>query len=94
MIILVPLLFTSSGILAAASRQTTTERLSQEWLEGSDLTVARVQIDGEDVELSLTGQGDVPAVDELKAQLDAELEIDSHVTVEYFPSTVIESSEP
>ncbi len=94
LIILVPLLFTSEGILTAASRQSKTEKVAQEWLSDSGLRLARVQIDGDQVDLQLAGEGTVPSVDELDAALDIALGIDAYVTVEYFPTRVFHSTDP
>ncbi len=92
MVIVVPLAFTSEGIIASATRQATTQMVVEEWLEEHpDLSVLRIEITGEDVLLRLSGEGDIPSVTELEQELEQELDTDVAVVVEYFPSEIVTS---
>ena len=92
MIIVIPLAFTSEGILASATRQATTQEVIEAWLEDSpEVSILRVEITGEDVSIRLSGRGDLPSVAELEQDLEAELGTDVTVVVEYFPSETIVS---
>jgi uncharacterized hydrophobic protein (TIGR00271 family) len=86
-IVMVPLVFTSNGIIASATRQAEARSVTAEWASADpDLTVILVQVDGSDISVQLSGQGTVPSVDELQTALEESLGIDVSVTVEYFPT--------
>lgn len=94
LIIIVPLAFTSEGILASATRQATTQEVTSEWIdEEPGLRLARVEITGSEVEAIVSGQGDLPSVTELQYMLEEALGIDVVVVVEHFPSTIESSPE-
>lgn len=90
-VVMVPLAFTSNGILASATRQSTTQDIVEEWLAGTDLELNRVVVDTDQVDVRLSGEGALPPVDELEASLEDALGVDVSVRVEYFPSTVVTS---
>ena len=92
MIIVIPLAFTSEGILASATRQATTQEVIELWLEESpEVRILRVEINGEEVSIRLSGEGDLPSVADLERELEEELGTDVAVVVEYFPSETITS---
>lgn len=94
LIIMVPLAFTSEGIVASATRQSETQRVVEEWLENEPrLRLARVEIDGQEVEVLISGEGAVPSVASLEESLEEALDTDVDVIVEYFPSEIIRSTE-
>jgi uncharacterized hydrophobic protein (TIGR00271 family) len=91
-VIVIPLAFTSEGIIASASRQAVTQEVIEEWLEDTPgISVLRAEISAGSVDVRLSGEGEVPAVAELEQQLEAELGIDVSVRVEFFPSETITS---
>ena len=93
-IIIVPLAFTSEGIIASASRQSTTQQVVDEWIAESPLLrVVRLEIKGSAVDIRISGEGEVPSVADLEDDLEAALGSDVTVTVEYFPSAVIVSDD-
>ena len=93
-IIIVPLAFTSEGIIASASRQSTTQEVTEAWVtDEGELRVARVAIVGDEVTIQISGQGDLPDVDELEAELEEALGTDVTVSVEFFASTIVTSSD-
>ncbi|MGI9665621.1 MAG: DUF389 domain-containing protein, partial [Acidimicrobiia bacterium] len=92
LLIIVPLAFTSEGIIASAARQSETQRVTEEWLEDEPrLRVVRVEIDGSAVEVLISGEGTVPSVAELEASLEEALNTEVVVLVEYFPSEIVSS---
>ncbi|MCZ7533185.1 MAG: DUF389 domain-containing protein [Acidimicrobiia bacterium] len=92
LIIIVPLAFTSEGIIVSAARQSTAQRLTREWLKpASELTVNRVTVDGSDIAVVVTGEGTLPSIEELESDLEGEFNEDVTVTVEYFPSQIVTS---
>ena len=92
MIIVIPLAFTSEGILASATRQATTQEVVEEWLEDQPgLSVLRVEVSENEVALRVSGEGVLPSVSELEQELEEELGTDVAVLVEYFPSETVTS---
>lgn len=91
-IIIVPLAFTSQGIIVSASRQATVQQVSEDWL-GSEtqLNVGRAQIRGDQVTIQVYGDGRLPSVNDLESELEAQLRTPVDVSVEYFPSTIVTS---
>ena len=91
-IVIVPLAFTSEGILASASRQAATQEDVEEWIAHEPgLSIDRTVVSGGDVNVRISGEGDLPDVSELEASLEQSLGIDVAVRVEFFPSTVVTS---
>jgi uncharacterized membrane protein len=92
LVILVPLAFTSQGILASATRQSAGQRVTESWLSDQPgLEVMRLSVDGEDVAVRVSGEGSLPSVEDLEVQLEEELESNVTVLVEYFPSVIVSS---
>lgn len=92
MLITVPLVFTSEGILTSASRQAATQEGVEEWIaDEPELSVNRTTIYGGEVDIRITGEGDLPDIASLEASLEESLGIDVMVRVEHFPSTVVTS---
>lgn len=94
MLIVVPLVFSVEGILSDAGRQGSATRVVNAWLADSDeLRVFQLTVSGSDVELRLTGAGDVPAVEELEDLLSEEFGTPVNVLVEYAPTVLIRYSD-
>lgn len=92
MIIIVPLAFTSEGIIVSASRQGNAQTITAAWLEPVEtLRLARVTVSGNSVSVLVTGQGALPAVLELEESLEEAFGDDVSVTVEYVPTEVVTS---
>ena len=90
-IIIVPLAFTSNGIIASASRQSTTQQVVEEWLDPSGLVLNRVEIQETDVDVRVSGTGILPSVEELETELEESLGVGVSIRVEYFPSEIVTS---
>lgn len=92
LVITVPLFFTSEGIIASASRQSTVQQVTEDWLADSEgITLDRVVVSTDDVTVSVSGEGDLPSVEELEVSLEEALDTNVYVDVEYFPSVRITS---
>ena len=92
MIIIVPLVFTSEGIIVSAARQATAQALTREWLEPEqEMRVNSVVVKNADVSVVVTGEGDLPDVGSLQISLETAFGTDVLVTVEYFPSITLTS---
>ncbi len=87
LIVMVPLAFTSEGILTSASRQSTAQTVTEEWLgDQESLRLNRVEVKGNEVDIVITGEGDVPSVSSLNEQLSESFGTPTVAVIEYFPS--------
>jgi uncharacterized membrane protein len=88
MIILVPLAFTSEGILTSASRQAIARDATEAWLTDSEgLELNRLEVTGDKVVVVITGEGPVPAIKALDKDLSEMFGIPTTAEVVFFPST-------
>jgi len=87
LIVMVPLAFTSEGILTSASRQSSAQTVTEEWLGPQEnLRLNRVEVKGNEVSVIITGEGEVPPVVELNDALSESFNTPTIAVVEYFPS--------
>jgi uncharacterized hydrophobic protein (TIGR00271 family) len=87
MIVLVPLAFTSEGILTAASRQTLARDVTETWLEEeTGLELNRVEVKGANVVVTLTGEGEIPSIADLNEELSTSFGAPSAAEILFFPS--------
>ncbi|MEN8041583.1 MAG: TIGR00341 family protein [Actinomycetota bacterium] len=87
LIIMVPLTFTSEGILSSATRQSAAQEATSKWLDDVDgLRVNRVEVTGDEVRVIVTGEGDLPSVSELNEMLSDAIGVPTEASVELFPS--------
>ncbi|MEZ5176066.1 MAG: DUF389 domain-containing protein [Acidimicrobiia bacterium] len=94
MIIIVPLAFTSEGIIVSANRQSEAQQLTSAWIGGEPgLRINRVSVRGTTVEVVITGQGDLPPIATLEESLQKEFTEQVEVIVEYFPSERLTSAD-
>ena len=94
LVITVPLFFTSEGIIASASRQSSAQQVTEDWLEDSDgISLERVEVSTDDVTVVLSGEGELPSVAELEMSLEDALGTDVFLDVEFFPSVRITSDD-
>ena len=91
LIILIPLVFTSQGLLVSTTQQAKVETSVTEWIgDGSDLKVQEVVIEGESVTVSVIGSDQPPTLDSLQGDLTADLNRPVSVELELIP--VVRSS--
>jgi uncharacterized hydrophobic protein (TIGR00271 family) len=87
MIILVPLAFTSEGILTSASRQSSARDVTEAWLEEAEgLQLNRVEVEGNEVSVVITGEGEVPLIAVLNTDLSEKFGTPTAALIEFFPS--------
>jgi uncharacterized hydrophobic protein (TIGR00271 family) len=87
LIVMVPLAFTSEGILTSASRQSSAQKITSDWIEDEEgLNLNRVTVDGTNVFVVITGEGIIPSITTLNGALSEEMKDQMTATVEYFPS--------
>ena len=94
LVITVPLFFTSEGIIASASRQSTVQQVTEDWLaDAESMSLDLVVVATDDILIKISGEGDVPSVAELETSLEEALGTDVLVDVEFFPSVRITSDD-
>lgn len=87
LIVMVPLAFTSEGILTSVSRQSSAQAVTEEWLgEQSNLRLNKVEVRHNEVDIVITGEGDIPSVSRLNEDLSESFGTRTIAVVEYFPS--------
>lgn len=94
LIIVVPLAFTSNGIIVSAARQSTAQSVTASWIAANeDMRVNRVTVKGATISVVVTGRGEVPDVAALESSFEDAFGEPVTVTVEYFPSQIITSGD-
>ena len=91
LVIMVPLAFTSNGIITSATRQSEARSTVEAWVEGTTIDVDRVTVSGDEVDVLISGEGPPPSVSDLEASLEESLGADISVTVEFTPSQFLTS---
>jgi uncharacterized hydrophobic protein (TIGR00271 family) len=87
LVVMVPLAFTSEGILTSSTRQSTAQKVTEVWIEDVEgLRLNRVTVTGTEVAVVITGEGIVPSITALNRALSESMEDTMAATVEYFPS--------
>jgi len=94
-VILVPLVFTSEGLLATATAQRQAVSVVEDWLgEESDLQVSAVDVRSDQVSVTLTGPSDAPPLDPLQQDLIDTFDRPVGLIVTVMPVTVSEREVP
>lgn len=94
LVIVLPLTFTSEGIIASASRQGTAQTVTAAWLEAeSGLTLQKVTVSGDTVNIVVTGDGTLPDISALQSSLEASFDEPTEVQIQYFPSMTISTED-
>ncbi|MEQ6901522.1 DUF389 domain-containing protein [Nocardioides sp. YIM 152588] len=89
MAILIPLVFTSEGVVGEASQTTRAHRVVDEWAgTDGDYQVLRVEVRDDAVQVDLTGPSAPPSATELHRALQDELGREVTLTLGFTPSTV------
>jgi uncharacterized hydrophobic protein (TIGR00271 family) len=87
MIIVVPLAFTSEGIITSASRQSAAQKVTEDWLGDQEhLNINRVEVKGTDVNIVITGEGVIPSIIELNQDLTDSFGAPTIAFVDFFPA--------
>ncbi len=94
LVILVPLVFTAEDVLSTTGRQDSAQAAVSDWLgDDSTLTAILVKVDGTEVDVFLTGSGELPSVPDLADSLTDAFGTPADVRVEHAPTEVVEYSE-
>lgn len=94
LVIVIPLAFTSEGIIASASRQGTAQTVTAAWIEPeSGLTVQRVTVSSNVVDVVVTGDGTLPDISTLQSDLESSFGEPVEVSVQYFPSVTVSTED-
>lgn len=87
LIIIVPLAFTSEGILTSATRQATAQVVTEEWLaDEENLRLNSVKVDGTEVNVVIAGDGEVPSITDLDESLTEAFGVPTTAVVAFFPA--------
>ena len=87
LIVMVPLAFTSEGILTSASRQAIARSVTEEWLEDQEnLRLNKVEVKGSDVNVVVTGEGTIPSIGQLNTELSESFGTPTIAIVDFFPA--------
>lgn len=90
LVILVPLVFTAEGVLSTAGRQNAAQEAVADWIgEESSLRALRINVDGTEVEVFLTGAGELPSIEELEASMTEEFGTDTTIRVEFAATSIV-----
>ena len=88
-IIMIPLALTAEDVLSRSSRLRITNDAVSEWLDGTLLRPASVDVSGAEVKVFITGPDDVPPLADLVEQLSEQFGTPATITVEHAPTDVI-----
>jgi uncharacterized hydrophobic protein (TIGR00271 family) len=89
LVVMVPLVFTSEGIIATATQQREATQTVREWLGGDpDLRLVKVTVDDDRVSVEITGSSDPPPVEDLQRALADQRGSPTSLSLLYTPSEV------
>ncbi len=95
MVILLPLLFTSQGLVNASLQRTTATNITTEWFDqnASELSVNRVSVDDGTVKIAVSGPQEVPNPESLADELSQALGEPVNVSISLIPTELINYSQ-
>ena len=90
LVILVPLVYTGSGIVSQANQENDARHEVDAWLgPATGITVVRIDVTDEGVDVNLTGTPPLPPVEPLQEDISAAFGSPTQVTVEFAPSEIV-----
>jgi uncharacterized hydrophobic protein (TIGR00271 family) len=91
MVVMLPLVFTSEGILSTATKQGTATEQLEKWLDETapDLTLDLVEVEGDIVLADVSGPGTLGDPAELESELTSEFDSSTTVQITLTPTTVV-----
>ena len=90
LVIAVPLAYTVSSIIQTAAHQTETREATQTWLEDApNLELGRIEVNGSEVSIIVTGPEEIPPIQDLEDALSASIGKPVTVSVEHIPAIVV-----
>jgi hypothetical protein len=94
MVIVLPLAFTSEGIIASSSRQGTAQTVTSAWIAPEPgLTLQKVTVSSGTVDVVITGDGAMPDINTLQSNLEASFGEPTEVQIQYFPSMTVSTED-
>jgi uncharacterized hydrophobic protein (TIGR00271 family) len=89
LLVAVPLAATSAQVASETLAEQRTQRVVRQWLDGTDLRVTRVEADGRDLMVLINGSGQLPELDDLVADLEADVGPDFELQLRLVPSETV-----
>lgn len=90
LVIMVPLVLTVEGVMSSSGRQHSAQTAVSEWLgDDSDLRTLQVEVDGTEVNVFVSGPGEVPAIQQLENAISEAFGTRATVLVEHAATSVI-----
>jgi uncharacterized membrane protein len=90
LVIAIPLAYTVSSIIQTAVHQTETREAAETWLEDApDLELGRIDVNGSEVSIIVTGPREIPPIQDLEDALTDSFGDPVTVTVEHIPAIVV-----
>lgn len=94
LLVAIPLALTSARVARESNAEYHTRQLARAWLSQSDFDISRIEADGNQVEVIISGSGDPPALPDLGTDLQTMLGSDARVKVKIVPSQILIYPEP
>lgn len=88
LVIVIPLSLTADRAVTGTARQATANEAVSEWVEGLEISVVSVDVQGAEVEVRLSGADDPPALADLEETLTEDFGEMVSLRVEHAPTTV------
>ncbi|MEA3502999.1 MAG: DUF389 domain-containing protein, partial [Actinomycetota bacterium] len=90
LVIAIPLAFTVSSIIQTAAHQSDAQKATEAWLEdASELELGRIEVNGSNVSLIVTGPESIPPIQDLEDALTDSFGKPATVTVKHIPAIVV-----
>jgi len=94
LIVAIPLAATSIQVAEQTIAQYKTKLIMRQWLGGSSLELNRVDVNGNKIEVIISGDGDTPPLSDLEAGLQSTLDPQMKLELKIVPSKIIIYPEP
>jgi uncharacterized hydrophobic protein (TIGR00271 family) len=94
LLVAIPLAATSIRVATETTAELQTQRFVQLWLDQTDFRVTKVEADGRNLNVLINGSGDLPAVDELGANLQSAIGPKVNMKMRVVPSETLLYPEP
>ena len=94
LLIMVPLVVTVEGVMSSSGRQRSAQTAVSEWLgDDSDLETLQIKVDGTEVNVFVSGPGEVPAIEQLETAISEAFGTRATVRVEHAATSVITTTD-
>ena len=89
LLVALPLAATSFKVAAETTAELRTQQIVQLWLDQTDFSVTKVDADGRNLSVLISGSGDLPALDELGANLQSAIGPEIKMKMRVVPSEIL-----